>query len=484
MAGLTFSASDVQEVRIFFLIPDASCRFGTALRELLRDCENPPVHIQLKRADSFTSARFTQSIRACLSRFDPHLILVALDSQNLILADKLIRSADLHPQRPIVAVMGAGEPEELIGLLKLGVTDFIVSPFRKIDVLPRLWRLLQPRTSDDVLNQNLKAKIGLRQIVGQDPVFLAEINKIPIVAACDASVLIMGETGTGKELCARAIHYLSPRAGKPFIPVNCGAIPTELVENELFGHVKGAFTGASKSYFGLIFAADGGTLFLDEIDCLPLPAQAKLMRFLQDKEYRQLGSTKFHQADVRIVAASNLDLPTAASEGRFRRDLYYRLNVIPLDLPRLQDRRQDIVLLAQHFLRHYALEYDKPIEDFSAQAIQQLLLHDWPGNVRELENVVERAVIFSRQTRIQDTDIALPAGDQRSEGAKSLQEMKARVVADFEKKYIQDLLLAHRGNISRAAQVARKNRRAFWELIRKHQIDVQPFKDGSSGKSG
>jgi two-component system response regulator GlrR len=484
MAGITLSTSDMQEVRVFFLVPDASRRLGAALRELLRNCENPPVHLQLMRADSFTCGRFTQSIQTCLTRFDPHLILVALDSQNLILADKLIQAAGLHPQRPIVAVVEAREPEELIGLLKLGVTDFIVPPFRKIDVLPRLWRLLQPGTADDVFSQTLKARIGLRQMVGQDPVFLAEIDKIPIVAACDASVLMMGETGTGKELCARAIHYLSPRAGKPFIPVNCGAIPTELMENELFGHVKGAFTGASKSYFGLIFAANGGTLFLDEIDCLPLSAQAKLMRFLQDKEYRQLGSTTFHQADVRIVAASNLDLRKAASEDRFRRDLYYRLNVIPLNLPRLQDRRQDIVLLAQHFLKRYALEYKKSVADFSAQAMQKLLLHDWPGNVRELENVVERAVIFCRQNSIQDTDIGLPVDDQKSEAPRSLQEMKARVVADFEKKYIQDLLLAHRGNISRAAQVARKNRRAFWELIRKHQIDVQPFKEGSSGKSG
>ncbi|UCF94908.1 MAG: sigma-54-dependent Fis family transcriptional regulator [Desulfobacterales bacterium] len=482
MAAPTFAFAE--EARIFLLVADAHCRLSEPLREVLQSCENPRIQLLEKRVDALESERWAQCLGTCLSRFDPQLIFLLLDSPNLERADKLLRSAAGKTRRPVVAVIKSAEPEALIALLRLGVNDFITPPLRKVDVLPRLWRWLQPQTPDELLVQSLKAKIGPRQMVGQDPGFLAEINKIPIVAACDASVLIMGETGTGKELCARAIHYLSPRAGKPFVPVNCGAIPTELVENELFGHVKGAFTGASNSYPGLIHAANGGTLFLDEIDCLPLPAQAKLMRFLQDKEYRQLGSTKFHQADVRIVVASNMDLHQAASEGRFRRDLYYRLNVIPLNLPRLQDRTRDVALLARHFLNRYALEYNKPVVDFAPEAMQKLLLHDWPGNVRELENVVERAVIFCRQTNIQGADISLPAEAKSLEGPESLQTMKARMVADFEKKYIQDLLLAHRGNISQAAKVARKNRRAFWELIRKYQIDVQRFKGELTAKPG
>ena len=199
----------------------------------------------------------------------------------------------------------------------------------------------------------------MKQLIGESLPFLDEIKKIPTVAKCDANVLIFGETGTGKELCARAIHYLSPRASKPFIPFNCGAIPTELMENELFGHVQGAFTGASTAQPGLIGAADSGTIFLDDIDCLPASSQAKLLRFLQEKEYRQLGSAKMFQADVRVIAATNSDLEAAVDEGKFRQDLYYRLNVIPLTLPALRDRRDDIPLLARHFINKYANEFQK-----------------------------------------------------------------------------------------------------------------------------
>jgi len=321
----------------------------------------------------------------------------------------------------------------------------------------------------------LKERIGLKQMVGQDPAFLAEINKIPLVAGCDVSILILGETGTGKELCARAIHYLSPRAAKPFVPVNCGAIPTELVENELFGHMKGAFTGASQAYPGLIHEANGGTLFLDEIDCLPLPAQVKLLRFLQDKEYRQLGSTRVYYADVRIIVASNIDLTKALTEGKFRSDLYYRLNVISLTLPPLHNRKADIPLLARHFLDKYAAEFNRPAQDLSPGAYQKLLLHDWPGNIRELENVVERAVVFCQQTVIQASDILLPHAEA-GEAGESFQAAKSRMIAQFEKNYIQDILRANRGNITKAAQASQKNRRAFWELIRKYKIEVRDFR--------
>jgi transcriptional regulator with PAS, ATPase and Fis domain len=323
--------------------------------------------------------------------------------------------------------------------------------------------------------QALTEKLGLQQLIGKSPVFTAEINKIPILAKSDISVLISGETGTGKEMVARAIHYLSERADKPFVPVNCGAIPVELLENELFGHDRGAFTGAAGCRSGVIQEAENGTLFLDEIDSLPLLAQVKLLRFLQDKEYRPLGSTKALKGDVRIVAASNADLEKAIAAGTLRRDLYYRLNVIPIVLPALRHRANDIVLLARHFLAEKAEKLNSPAIEFSPEAERKLMLYSWPGNVRELEHLIERLAVLSTQKTIQADQILFP-GETDHSNQLSFQEMKANVISEFETNYIQTLLVAYRGNITRAAQAAQKERRTFWQLIRKHKIDVEKFK--------
>jgi DNA-binding NtrC family response regulator len=263
----------------------------------------------------------------------------------------------------------------------------------------------------------------------------------------------------------------------PFVPFNCGAIPTELIENELFGHVQGAFTGASSVQPGLIREANNGTLFMDDIDCLPLNSQAKLLRFLQEKEYRQLGSAKTLHADVRVIAATNTDLEAAVDEGKVRQDLYYRLNVLPLTMPALRDRRTDIPLISRHFLNKYSIEFNKQIAGFASEAIQKLMLYDWPGNVRELEHVVERAVLFSTQTVIRETDINLPHRKTPAYQV-SFKEAKETAVNQFERNYIENFLLAYQGNITKAAQAAQKNRRAFWQLIRKHQIDAHSFRPG------
>lgn len=318
--------------------------------------------------------------------------------------------------------------------------------------------------------------IDSRVLVGQSQAFMKEINKIPAIAKCNSCVLISGETGTGKEICARLIHQMSPRSNKPFVPVNCGAIPVELAENELFGHKCGAFTGASATKPGLILEAEKGSLFLDEIDSLPHAAQVKLLRFLQEKTYRPLGSTKERLANVRVLAASSIDVEEAVQLGRLRKDLYYRLNVISLKLPPLRGRRDDIPLLARHFLRKCAAETGKHVTDFSPEVMQMFLLYDWPGNVRELEHVVERAVVHTETSIIRDMEINLPRFEAFENDAQSFKEAKARFVDEFEKAYIQKLLLANHGNISRAAEAARKHRRAFLQLIRKHGIDVQEYK--------
>lgn len=317
-----------------------------------------------------------------------------------------------------------------------------------------------------------------RQLIGQSPIFLQQTQKISLIASCEANVLIVGETGTGKELYARAIHYGSARAGRPFMPVNCGAIPAELVENELFGHIRGAFTSASSLQVGLIEEANGGTLFLDEIDCLPVHAQVKLLRFLQEKEYRPLGSSRMRRADVRVVAASNLNLEEAVDTGKVRQDLFYRLNIISLTLPPLRDRREDIPLLARHFLARYSREFDSQVRDFSDEAMDMLMVYSWPGNVRELEHAVERAIVMCNKPLIQASDIVL--SNQAVAGKReSLREAKAKEIERFEKNYIQGVLSACRGNITRAAQISQKNRRAFWQLIQKYRIDVSRFKPAS-----
>ena len=377
------------------------------------------------------------------------------------------------PGVPIIVATETGDPTELCQLLEQGAADCLTPPFRSMDLLPRVWRLCHQRSQDESVILKLKERIGLKQLVGESPAWLAEIQKIPAVAQCDASVFLVGETGTGKEMVARAIHHLSPRSAKPFIAVNCGGMPLDLVENELFGHEAGAFTGANLSAVGLVQKADGGSLFLDEIDCLPLLAQAKLLRFLQEKEIRPVGANKTCRVDVRVIAASNANLEDAVREGRLRRDLFFRLSVLVMALPPLRERKGDISVLAHHFVAKYASASKTRVWDVSATALQKLELHTWPGNVRELENVIERSVILCPHGVLGPQDIQLD-NPVRNEEAGPFRTRKAKVIAQFECAYLRDLLREHRGNISRAAAAAGKNRRAFWALMRKHQITVQP----------
>jgi two-component system, NtrC family, response regulator GlrR len=464
-----------QNLILFDLNPGNPC--ADLLLEILTPCRDEGValhHVRVDFAEIFLNGDGSPLVNE--RGFVPALILLALSRQHLPEVKRLAAMLKSRwPVTPLIAVAEAVEPFEIFGLYECGIADFITPPLKAIDILPRVWRLLRHTNTSQTLAYALKERFGMRQIIGSGKAFLSAVQKVPLIAKCNASVLITGETGTGKELFARAIHYLSPRASSPFIPVNCGAIPFELIENELFGHAQGAFTGAARMETGLIQAADTGTLFLDEVDSMPPLAQVKLLRFLQEKEYRPLGSSKTQRADVRIIAATNNDCEEAIREGKLRQDLFYRLNVIPLRLPPLRERRDDIPLLASYFLDKYAAQFGRFGLAFDDDALLALTMYDWPGNVRELENVIERAVALSEHGLITLQQLSLPDSADIS-GQRSFREAKADFVAQFERNYIQKLLLAYRCNITKAAQAARKNRRAFWHLIRKHQIDVQSLK--------
>ncbi len=406
-----------------------------------------------------------------IKSFDPLVIFLILSPR--VEDPRPLRSIKEAALRvPIIAVLEDSEPERVFELLQGGAADFIIPPLNAADVLPRTWKLLRSDSGNGKPAETFGTGSFTHQLVGESQDFIALLQKVPPIAKCDANVLIQGETGTGKEVYARAIHYNSARASKPFVPVNCGAIPAELVENELFGHERGAFTSAVTLQAGLIEEANGGTLFLDEIDCLPPLAQVKLLRFLQEKEYKPLGSTRLRRADVRIIAASNLDLEKAILNGKMRQDLFYRLNVISLTLPPLRERRDDIPLLARFFIARYAAEFNKELTGIAPDALRVLMTYAWPGNVRQLQHVIERATVMAAGSELTMKELDIPI----SQDCESLREAKAKEIAKFEKNYIQGVLSVCNGNITHAAEVAQKNRRALWQLIQKHRIDVSRFK--------
>lgn len=322
-------------------------------------------------------------------------------------------------------------------------------------------------------------------LVGRSPEFLEALELTKRFSTCDATVLLQGETGTGKELVARAVHYLSARRNFPFIPVNCGALPDTLVESELFGHAKGAFTDARDARRGLIAEAQGGTLFLDEIEVLTPKAQAALLRFLQDLEYRPVGGAVVRDANVRIIAASNANLEELAEETRFRKDLLFRLNVLALDLPPLRKRGRDVVLLAERFLERLQRQYRTQPKSIHPDAVSRLTEHSWPGNVRELENLIHREFLMSDEPVIHLHCLA-PPGERRKdthmrESASSrmtesrFQEAKASAIAQFERAYIVELLARTRGNISQAARISGKERSRLGKLVKKYGLERMAF---------
>jgi DNA-binding NtrC family response regulator len=329
-----------------------------------------------------------------------------------------------------------------------------------------------------------KGERELNRILGESLRVKRLRREIKKISSCDVTVLITGESGTGKELTARGIHYMSARAKEPFIAVNCGAIPDNLVENELFGHHKGAFTDATLAQAGLVAEAEGGTLFLDEVGALNPYIQVKLLRLLQEKEYKPLGDPKTRKANIRILAATNRDLKTLVEEGAFREDLYFRLNIVSLLTPPLRERKNDILLLADFFLEKYCCEYDLPLKKFSNDAKDTFISYSWPGNIRELENRIQHLIVMVPEPVITRDRLELPNLNpmnqtpykKNTDSFDCFKVAKQKVIENFEKEYLTRLLTKFNGNLVGAAQKAGKSRTAFWNLLSKYQLSPRQFR--------
>jgi two-component system, NtrC family, response regulator AtoC len=385
-----------------------------------------------------------------------------------------------------VIIMSGREPGEVaVEAMRLGAFDFIAKPLNRAELQLRVERALRDhRAAIESARGNVDAsKRRPRKsdvIIGGGTWVKELYERISMVAPTDVTIAIAGESGTGKELVARTIHALSNRYESPFVVVNCAAIPENLLEDELFGHVKGSFTDATKDREGLFAAAHTGTLFLDEIGEMPLALQVKLLRVLQSQEFRRIGDDKDTRVDVRLITATNRDLEQAVAAGVFRQDLFYRINVFPLLLPPLRDRREDIPLLAHHFLIKHRTKVGKLVEGFTAEAMTRLCGYDYPGNVRELENTVHHALVMAQGDLIDPKDVRVRApadgGGARLDMSRRFRELKREVVEAFERDYTLGLLRLHRGNIAAAARQAGLDRKNLWSLVKKYSIDVEAIR--------
>ncbi|BBB29392.1 sigma-54 interaction domain-containing protein [Neptunomonas japonica] len=357
--------------------------------------------------------------------------------------------------------------------------DVMTWPCSAEEISYRFCRMLENNTQsvgEKSLDAELKQAFIQMNFIGESPVFSQALSRIQKAAKYDVSVLLMGETGTGKELAARAIHYMGGRNAQPFIPVNCGALPEEIFENELFGHSQGAYTDAKKNQLGLVAQAEGGTLFLDEIDSLSLKSQVALLRFLQDHQYRPLGSQGYVKANVRLLAATNADLAELAQAGTFREDLFYRLNIMQVTMPALRERTDDLPLLTDHLIKRFMLEHGGEDKHLSAGCYAWMRQYLWPGNVRELENVLLRAFLETEGSAILLSPPAQWIEENESINISGVNwdvdynQAKSLVVGAFEKNYLMHVLSKADGNVSRAARLAGKERRSLGKLIKKHGL--------------
>jgi len=408
------------------------------------------------------------------------LSTLSLQRPDLVISDLRMPTMDgmallesiqnIHPTLPVVILTAHGSIPDAVRATQRGVFGFLTKPFDSQELLHLVASALRLNGAQnfhvDKDNNNWRSAILTRS-----PKMENLLDQAKLVAATDASVFIQGESGSGKELLARAIHQASPRQTKPFVAINCGAIPENLLESELFGHSKGAFTGAVKSHVGLFQSAEGGTLFLDEIGDMPQTLQVKVLRALQERVIRPVGSSTDVNIDVRLISATHRNLNIAMREGNFREDLFYRINVVSLEIPSLANRREDISLLANHFLHVFNQKHKKTIQSIAPDALEMLIAAPWPGNIRQLQNIIEQTVILATTHIIHANLIQ-----------KALQEEPSDVISfeaarlHFEHGYLINLLKTTQGNVTKAAKLAQRNRTEFYRLLERHQIQANAFK--------
>ncbi len=408
---------------------------------------------------------------AQLSVSRPHLVITDLrmdGMDGLALFDAIQQS---NTALPVIILTAHGSIPDAIDATNRGVFSFLTKPFEGKTLLEHVQKALSLTGNVAPVQTESGDEAWRRNIMTRSSVMEDLLVQAKLVAASETSVLLHGESGTGKELLAQAIHQASPRQDQPFVPVNCGAIPESLLESELFGHSKGAFTGATRDYEGLFQAAHQGTLFLDEIGDMPLALQVKLLRVLQEKQIRPVGSTKSIPVDVRIISATHRNLEYELDQGNFREDLYYRLNVVTLELPDLAERREDIPLLATHFLTQLVEANSKQVTGFAPEAMELMVRASWPGNVRQLLNVVEQTFALTTTPIISATLVRKALREKPGE-LLTFADAKKR----FEQEYLVQLLQITNGNVSRAARMAKRNRTEFYKLLHRHQIDPGLFK--------
>ncbi|EJD7138300.1 two-component system response regulator GlrR, partial [Klebsiella pneumoniae] len=370
-----------------------------------------------------------------------------------------------HPGMPVIILTAHGSIPDAVAATQQGVFSFLTKPVDKDALYKAIDEALEQRSpaTDEAWRQ---------AIVTRSPLMLRLLEQAGMVAQSDVSVLINGQSGTGKEIVAQAIHNASPRHDKPFVAINCGALPEQLLESELFGHARGAFTGAVSNREGLFQAAEGGTLFLDEIGDMPVALQVKLLRVLQERKVRPLGSNRDIEINVRIISATHRDLPKAMARGEFREDLFYRLNVVNLKIPPLSERTEDIPLLANHLLRQSADRHKPFVRAFSSDAMKRLMAAKWPGNVRQLVNVIEQCVALTSSPVIGDALV-----EQALEGENTALPTFVEARNQFELNYLRKLLQITKGNVTHAARMAGRNRTEFYKLLSRHELDANDFKE-------
>lgn len=405
------------------------------------------------------------------------LVLTDLKMPDLSGIEVLNGIKEIDNETSVIVMTAYGTIEDAVAAIKSGAYDFITKPFDTDHLCVLVDRALETRrlvAENSLLRQELLAEHGIDNIIGKNVKMIELCQLIEKVAKSDASVLLHGESGTGKELFARAIHSLSQRKDKPYIAINCAAIPHELLENELFGSEKGAFTGAHARKMGKFEIANAGTIFLDEIGDMDIALQAKLLRVLQQKNFERLGGTKTVDVDVRVIAASNMDLPELIRMKKFREDLYYRLSVFPLNIPPLRERHDDIGALSDYFIAKYCKEMKKPVKSLTREALDLLVKYHWPGNVRELENTIERAVILAEGKKIGPEHLAIrlqrTSDIQLREGA-GLKEIGAHAQMTAEKATILRVLKQVRGNKRKCAEILKIDYTTLFDKIKKYEID-------------